>query len=166
MTRLELPRLEIALLTVALAVLLLTTGAKSQAQGFPVGPPIGEAHAISMEICRQAAALAYDAERLLCHCDDYDDVQDELRDVAEELDDLNCVLREAYRNPRRWHRVCKRAEDVVEEIEELDEEICEALNDLNRHRRRSGGRIGCELEHRVHAMGAMAVELHRLSHVR
>lgn len=166
MARLELPRLEMALWAAAILALLLTTGAK--AQPYAPGPPIAEAHALSMKICREAAALAYDVERVLCDCNDYDDVLDELCDVADELDDLNCTLREASRNPRRWRRVCKRAEDVLEEIEELDEEIHEAVDDLNRHnrRRRHSGRLGCELEHRVHAMGAMAVEIHRLSHDR
>lgn len=125
-------RLEISLW--ALVMLALATTTKADHRYF--GPPVQEAYALSIELSREAAALSYDAKRLLCHCNDYGDVREELRDVAEELNDLNCALREAVYKPRKWNRVCDRAEDVVEEVCELDEEIHEAIDDLNRHRPR------------------------------
>lgn len=126
-------RLEMTLWTLAMFALAATT-----AKGAPrySGPPVREAHALSIELARQAAALSYDVERLLCDCNDYDDVLEELCDLADELDDLNATLRDATFQPRKWRRVCKRAEDVLEEVGELDEEIHEAVDDLNRYRPR------------------------------
>jgi hypothetical protein len=129
MTRME-------MLLWVLVMLALASATTAKADHLYAGPPVGQAYAMSIELSREAAALSYDVERLLCDCNDYNDVLEELCDLAEELDDLNASLRQATFKPRKWNRVCKRAEDVVEEVCELDEEIHEAVDDLNRYRPR------------------------------
>ena len=130
MTRLELS------LWAAVMLLMIVATTTAKADHFRPGPPVERAYALSIELSRQAAALSYDAERLLCGTNDLDDVLEELCDVADELDDLNDTLRAATFRPRKFSKLCKRAEDVLEEVCELDEEIHEAVDDLNRHRPR------------------------------
>ncbi len=138
-------RFEIALWTLVTAALAFASQAK--ADRYYAGPPVGEAYALSIQLSNEAAALSYDVKRLLCDCNDYDNVLDELCDVADELEDLNCALREAAFKPRKWNRVCRRAKDVVEEVCELDEEIREAVDDLNRYRPRRTAFVPRGLSH-------------------
>ncbi len=128
------PRLEMTLWTPVMLALAFATTAKADPPY--QGPPVGQAYALSIELSREAAALSYEVERLLCDCSGYDDVLEELCDVANELEDLNRTLREATFNRRKWKRVCRRAEEVMEEVCELDEEIHQAVDHLNRYRPR------------------------------
>jgi len=135
-------RTEIAAWTIAVIALVWHSAAKGDhlpnvngphaARHF-AGPPVGETFSLAIDLSREAAALARDARVVLCDCNDYDDVVEELEDLCRELEDLHCSLREATYNPRKWRKVRKRAEDVQEEVCELTEEIGEAVRDLRRY---------------------------------
>lgn len=132
-------RLEILLWTVLVAAMAWPVAARADHYQ---ASPVLQVYGLSMQLSSEAAAMCYDIERLICNDDDRDDVLDELRDLADELDDLNRTLGEAARNPRKWDKLCDRAEDVQEELEELDEEIHEAVDRLNRHSRQANFAAG------------------------
>ena len=136
-------RLEMLLWTLAVAALAWPTDAQAQSiryapqsqyysNGYYAGAPSAEAFALSVELSREASALACDARNMITDRHDRHEVLDELKDVTEELEDLNEAIEDSLRNSRKWSRVRKRAEDLIEEIEDLDKDIHEAVDDMTR----------------------------------
>ncbi|QDU57142.1 hypothetical protein [Aeoliella mucimassa] len=127
-------RLEMLLWTLAVAALAWPSAAKAQTSYYYQNPA-SEAFSMSVELGREANALAYDARTMISDRHDRNEVLDELEDVMDELEDLNKALHDAIRDPRRWDCVAKRAEDVLEDIEDLDKDVHEAVEDMNRYNR-------------------------------
>lgn len=127
-------RLEWLLWTVM--TLALVGSAAAKADHYVPGVVFQHVNALSMELSNQAATLTYEVDQILGRCDERDEVIDELRDLAEDLDDFNKALHEASHNPRKWDRVAKRARHVAKQLREVDEEIHDAVDHLNHGRGR------------------------------
>ncbi|WP_442481513.1 hypothetical protein [Aeoliella sp. SH292] len=138
MTRLE-------MLLWSLMVLALVGTASAKADPYYAGPPVQHANSLAIELSNQAAALTYEVDQVLGRCDERDEVIDELRDLAEDLDDFNKALHDASYNPRRWDRVAKRAKHVAKAVRELDEEVHDAIDHLNHGRGRQAAVVNPNL---------------------
>ncbi|WP_425399757.1 hypothetical protein [Aeoliella sp.] len=122
-------RLELTLWAATMLALGLSATAKAAPPYLP-GPPLEQTYALSIELSKEAAAITYDIDQLL-RGKDRKEVLEELRDLADELQDLYEAIEDANFKPRKWNRVHKRTDDVLEEVAELDEEIHKAVDHLN-----------------------------------
>jgi hypothetical protein len=100
--------------------------------------PLPAAIAVMERLAAEAAALSYESRQFLFDKDDLEEVEEELRDVARDMEKVLRTLNDARYRPSKWDRLHKQVEDLEEEIDELAEEVDEALRrqNLQRNRRR------------------------------
>ena len=97
---------------------------------------------LSGEIRGQIAVVQAHAEATLRHCDDADDVFDELRELCRDMDRFEACLQQPIRSRSQLRHLIRRARDVDDQVCELREEIEEALEDLREDAPRFGRRGG------------------------
>lgn len=115
--------------------LLLTLGSVVHAQTRSPAP-LPAALTVMSRLADEATALTYEAQSFIFDEDDYEEVEDELRDVARDMEKVLKLLAESQYRPSKWGRVHTRVEDLEEEIDELAEEIAKALRRQNLQRNR------------------------------
>lgn len=114
---------------------LLSLGSVAHAQ-FRRPAPLPAALTVMARLADEATALTYEAQTFILDDDDYEEVEDELRDVARDMEKVLKLLSESQYRPSKWNRVHRRVEDLEEEIDELAEEIGKALRRQNLQRNR------------------------------
>ena len=118
----------------ALSIALIATGLPSLAtanphQGFAFGQQPNP-YALSAEIRGQLHAVRLQARETLIHCDEADDVYDEIRDLCRRLDLFDETLARASYSRKALSRLGRMAERVDDQACELQEEIEDALEDF------------------------------------
>ena len=92
-------------------------------------PPIQQVHLLTQQLQFEVRSFSNEAHRRLAGNPRFDHLCDEIRDLQEELSDLECAIHEATFRPHRWRRVARRAEEVAEDVCDVREELDHLLRD-------------------------------------
>ncbi len=82
------------------------------------------------EIRAQMAVVDAQAQATLGRCDEYEDVQEELEELCEDMSRFESLLAEPFWSDRHLRRLSRSADRVDDQVCEVREEIDDALEDL------------------------------------